>query len=311
MICAMAPEGRPGVSCATDASTRGTQAMQHAKTEVRDFWDRAACGEALYLSAPTAEGYARQSAERYRLEPFIESFAEFARWRDRDVLEIGVGLGADHERFARAGARLSGVDLTPRAINHAARRLALLGLASRLSVGDAEALGFDDESFDLVYSWGVIHHSPDTARAAREILRVLRPGGEFRVMIYHKYSLVGLMLWARYALLCGRPTRPLDEIYAAHLESPGTKAYTRTEARALFVGAEALRVGAVLTHGDLLEGAAGQRHRGPLLSLARRLWPRRLLRAVAPNAGLFMLISGRKPDANYPAPPAASCSGSA
>ena len=120
----------------------------------------------------------------------------------------------------------------------------------------------------MVYSWGVVHHSPDTPRAVAEIHRVLRPGGTARVMIYHKWSLVGYMLWARYALLRLRPWTTLAEIYARHLESPGTKAYSIREASRMFSAFSAVHIEVVLTHGDLLESAAGQRHRGTLLG-----WP--------------------------------------
>lgn len=269
--------------------------MESGKTDVREFWDRAACGEELYLTSVTSDGYAGQAARRYELEPYIVPFADFKRWAGRKVLEVGVGLGADHQRFAEAGAELWGIDLTEQAVRHTARRLELFGLQSTLATGDAENLDFPDNSFDLVYSWGVIHHSPDTGRAAREIMRVLRAGGEFRVMVYNRHSMIGLMLWLRYALFAGRPLRALDDVYAHHLESPGTKAYTREGAALLFQGAEELRIETVLTHGDLLEGEAGQRHRGLLLSVARRLWPRALIRTLFPTAGLFMLISGRKP----------------
>lgn len=265
------------------------------KRKVHDFWNAAACGEELYLSAPDRQGYIDQARIRYRLEPFIEQFAAFESTRGLKVLEIGVGLGADHQRFAEAGADLYGIDLTPRAVEFVRQRLAVMGLSSHLQVGDAENLEFPDDTFDLVYSWGVIHHSPDTARAAREILRVLKPGGTFRVMVYHRRSLVGLMLWTRYALLRGRPLTPLADIYAQHLESPGTKAYSVNEARTLFYGADKVRARTVLTHGDLLTSDAGQRHRGPLLDFARRIWPRTLIRRALPGWGLFLLVEGRKP----------------
>lgn len=231
---------------------------------------------------------------RYQLEPFLEAFARPEETHGLDVLEIGVGLGADHQLFAQAGARLSGIDLTERAVQHARKRLALFGLESDLRVADAESLPFAAESFDLVYSWGVLHHSPDTPRAIDEAWRVLRAGGHARVMIYHKRSLVGYMLWLRYALLTGRPWRSLSDIYSNHLESPGTKAYTMDEARRLFGRFGDVRISTVLTHGDLLESDAGQRHRGWLLSLAKRLWPRGLLRMMLPSHGLFMLIEARK-----------------
>lgn len=266
-----------------------------AKQSVHDYWNAAACGEALYLSEPDRQGYIEQARVRYHLEPFIEQFADFDAARNLKVLEIGVGLGADHQRFAEAGAELYGIDLTPLSIEHAQRRLSLMGLTSHLRVGDAENLEFPDNTFDLVYSWGAIHHSPDAARAAREILRVLKPNGTFRVMVYHKASIVGLMLWLRYALLRGRPFTPLADIYSQHLESPGTKAFSIEEAKALFSpGGTEIACQAVLTHGDLLESDAGQRHQGPLLDIARAIWPRGLIRKLFPGLGLFLLIDGRK-----------------
>jgi ubiquinone/menaquinone biosynthesis C-methylase UbiE len=102
-----------------------------------------------------------------------------------------VGLGADHQRFAEVGADLYGIDLTERAVEHTRRRLAMFGLASHLFVGDAEALSFPDGYFDVVYSWGVLHHTPDTPKAVSEMYRVLKPGGTARIMLYHKWSLVG------------------------------------------------------------------------------------------------------------------------
>lgn len=265
------------------------------KDAVRDFWEEASCGERLYLPDQTIEGYRAQAEARYRLEPYIEPFARFEAARGLRVLEIGVGLGADHERFATAGAHLTGIDLTPRAVSRTRARLEVLGLPHDVREGDAERIDFPDNTFDVVYSWGVIHHSPDTPQAVREILRVLKPGGQARVMIYHRYSLIGLMLWLRYGLGTGRPFMSLTEVYATHLESPGTKAYTRAEALAMFSGFSNVQISIELTHGDLLTSEAGQRHQGGALSAAKALWPRWLLRRVASGFGLFMLIQATKP----------------
>lgn len=267
------------------------------KDLVRDFWNEASCGERLYLEGADADDYRRQARHRYELEPYIVPFADFAGARGLKVLEIGVGLGADHQRFAESGATLTGVDLTERAITHVRHRLAASGLRSDLQVADAESLPFADGSFDRVYSWGVLHHTPDTPRAFREVLRVLKPGGDARIMIYHTWSIVGYMLWIRYALLRLRPTTSLRSIYARYLESPGTKTYTIPEARRLMTGFENVQVETVLTHGDLLSSAAGQRHRGPLLSIARAIWPRWLIRSLLAKHGLFMMIRGQKPAA--------------
>jgi len=264
------------------------------KQQVHDFWNKAACGENLYLQTTERTGYVTQSAERYRLESCIEPFADFEAAKGKKVLEIGVGLGADHQRFAAAGADLYGIDLTERAIEHTHRRLLLFGLSSTLAVGDAESLDFPDQNFDLVYSWGVLHHSPDSPKAIAEVYRVLKPGGQAKVMIYHKWSMIGLMLWLRYALLAGRPWRSLRSIYAEHLESPGTKAYSYIEARQLFAQFAAVQIPTPLAHGDLLESDVGQRHRGIALTLAKIFWPRWFIRLFMPGAGLFMLIDARK-----------------
>jgi ubiquinone/menaquinone biosynthesis C-methylase UbiE len=268
--------------------------MESNKKVVQEFWEQASCGEDLYLDAMTVDGYRMQAAHRYRLEPYIETFADFSNARGKRVLEIGVGLGADHQRFAEAGAMLSGIDLTGRAVEHVQRRFRMLGLHSNLAVGDAENLRFPDGSFDFVYSWGVLHHSPDTLKAFAEAHRVLRPGGTAKIMIYQTWSLVGLMLWMRYGLLRLRPWMTLAEIYARYLESPGTKAYTVKQVRQLCAAFSSVDVRVVLTHGDLLESKAGQRHGGALLTIARKIWPRALLRRYGSRLGLFMLIEAHK-----------------
>ncbi len=272
----------------------GNSPLNDDKRAVRDFWDRASCGEELYLEGHGAEDYRAQADVRYRLEPFIPEFAEFERWKGKSVLEIGVGLGADHQRFAEAGALLTGMDLSERAIGHTRRRFRESGLNASLNIADAEALPFPDETFDLVYSWGVLHHSPNTEQAVSEVWRVLRPGGTAKVMIYHKHSLVGYMLWIRYALLRFRPFTPLARIYSEYLESPGTKAYTVNEAKRLFSAFRKVDIDTVLTHGDLLSSSAGQRHRGLVLTVARIAWPRWLVRRLFPEFGLFMMVAAVK-----------------
>lgn len=266
-----------------------------SKKDVRDYWNRNACGEVMAVGETPDDGIAEAARRRYELEPYIERFANFASGRGRDVLEIGVGMGADHKRWATQGPRqLVGIDLTPRAIEFTRRALDADGLSSTLQVGDAESLPFANEAFDIVYSWGVLHHSPDTEAAVREVQRVLRPGGRARVMIYHRLSLVGLMLWCRYALLAGKPWRGLSEVYAEYLESPGTKAYSTAEAAAMFADFTTVGIDIQLNHGDLLLGEVGQRHRGGLLTTAKKIWPRWLIRTLFPRLGLYLLITAVK-----------------
>lgn len=232
------------------------------KERVRAHWEANPCAASTASSSfGSREFFAEVERERYRLEPYVPAFAGFERWRGKDVLEVGVGLGTDFVRFVRAGAVATGIDLTEAAVDAVRRRLELEGLDARLLVADAEALPFDDASFDLVYSYGVLHHTPDTQQALREIRRVLRPGGEARVMLYSRRSWVALGAWLRWGLARGRPWHSISRVLAAHLESPGTKAYTGAEIEALFADFTAVSVVRNVTPYD-------RRVAGPLADVA-------------------------------------------
>jgi ubiquinone/menaquinone biosynthesis C-methylase UbiE len=267
------------------------------KEDVKQYWNVASCGEA-YLGA-TEDPYSAVRASRYVLIPDLPKYADFSSAAGKDVLEIGVGLGTDFVNWLRNRPRtLTGVDLTPRAIAHTRAHIVRSGLGAipgvRLLEADAEALPFPDDSFDLVYSWGVLHHSPDTQTAINEVHRVLRKGGRACLMIYHAPSLVGMMLWMRYALMAGKPFRSLRDVYAKHLESPGTKAYSCREAKRLCSRFSSVLTRVELTHGDLLEGAVGQQHGGRFLALAKRLWPRWLLKILGRRLGCNLIIIAHK-----------------
>jgi ubiquinone/menaquinone biosynthesis C-methylase UbiE len=269
--------------------------MEESKQLVKNFWNDASCGENLYLKGESQEEqFNNQLRSRYELEPYIIPFASFAEAKGKKVLEIGVGLGADHQMFAQNGAILHGCDLTERAIQHTRQRLELFKLRSELREADAENLPYPNNEFDMVYSWGVIHHSPDTQKAANEIHRVLKSGGKAKVMIYNKRSMIGLMLWIRYGLMKFKPFASLSYIYSHYLESPGTKAYTVKEAKKLFHRFKRVTIQTVLTHGDLLSSNAGQRHQGFLLSVGRKIFPRFIIKKLFPRNGLFMLIELEK-----------------
>lgn len=159
------------------------------KERVRIFWQAHPCGTKFSDAAMgTPEFFERVEAHRYTKEWHIPDAADFAGARGLRVLEIGCGLGTDGAQFARAGAEYTGVDLTDAAINLARKRFEIEGLAGEFRIADAEDLGFPGESFDLVYSHGVLHHTPDTAGAVQEIHRVLKPGGRAIVMLYHRGS---------------------------------------------------------------------------------------------------------------------------
>jgi SAM-dependent methyltransferase len=126
---------------------------------------------------------------RYSSEPHIKEIARFDHFRDRDVLEIGCGIGADGLQFSRAGSRYTGTDLTFNSASLAQERFGIFDLPGRFCVSNAECLPFPDETFDHVYSFGVIHHSPETDRIVSEIKRVLRPRGTTTLMVYNRDSI--------------------------------------------------------------------------------------------------------------------------
>jgi SAM-dependent methyltransferase len=152
-------------------------------------------------------------------------------------------MGTDLLQFARGGAKVSGVDLTPRSIETSRRHLELYGHTGEFAIADCERLPFAPESFDVAYSNGVLHHTPDTAGAVREIHRVLKPGGQARVMLYHRGS---WGYWSqvvlRYGILRGEFLRgtSANDIMSKYVEfnagggRPLVKAYSRREARELF-----------------------------------------------------------------------------
>ncbi len=165
------------------------QQTEELKTRVHDFWQANPCGTKFAEGEiGTREFFNALERHRYQTEWHIPGAVNFPRWRDSEVLEVGCGLGTDAINFARRGVRYTGVDLTEASIELVRRRFELEGLTATLRVADAEALPFADDSFDLVYSHGVLHHTPDTQRAIHEVHRVLKPGGAAIVMLYHKNS---------------------------------------------------------------------------------------------------------------------------
>jgi ubiquinone/menaquinone biosynthesis C-methylase UbiE len=207
---------------------------------VRAYWDARPCN-LRHSPAPvgTREYFDEVEARKYRVEPHIPAFADFARWGGKRVLEIGCGMGTDTINFARAGANVTAVDLSRASLDLARQRAEVFGLSDRIRFveGNAEELSASVpvEPYDLVYSFGVIHHSPHPARALVEMRRYLGPDGTAKVMVYNRRS------WKVIAIVAteghGR-VWDLQRLVARSSEAqtgcPVTYTYTPHQAREFF-----------------------------------------------------------------------------
>jgi ubiquinone/menaquinone biosynthesis C-methylase UbiE len=258
------------------------------KQRVAEFWDLQPCGTRYF---DTHSAFKSHADARYQLEPHIPVFAGFSSARGLKVLEVGVGIGADYEQWLNAGAIATGIDLSSASLDFTRKRCTLAGLEPDLHHADAENLPFASNIFDLVYSYGVMHHSPDTAKCLQEAWRVLKPGGEVRIMLYQHPSLTGLMLWLRYGLWRAQSIR---QCVYEYLESPGTKTFTQREAEELMQRFENVRIERVFSPGDLLLHQPSQRFNATAYRLLWKVFPRGLVRKLGRRWGLFLLIAGRK-----------------
>lgn len=164
---------------------------------VRSYWDSRPCNlrHSPKLTG-TKEYFDEVEQRKYFVEPHIPGFAQFERWADKDVLEIGCGMGTDAVNFARAGARYTGADLSSVSLDLARKRFEVYGLKRTLIEANAEALDqhLPASSFDLIYSFGVIHHTPNQRGVVESARQLIRATGELRIMLYAKNSWKDIMI---------------------------------------------------------------------------------------------------------------------
>lgn len=165
------------------------------ESDIQDFWNRYPCGDQQIGGLRQHQGdyeafFTEYDRFRYRNEAHILRCLDGIDFRGKHVLEIGLGQGADSEQLIKRGAVWSGLDLTPESVARVQARLSLRHLPHQsLTRGSVLQIPHGANSFDVVFSHGVLHHVPDILTAQREIHRVLRPGGELIVMLYARYSL--------------------------------------------------------------------------------------------------------------------------
>ena len=216
------------------------------KLRAREQWGQDPCGAVYDREHELGTREFFDEVERYRYKeyaPWMPRVMEFEKFRGARLLEVGCGMGTDLLQFARGGARCTGVDLTPRWIEITRHRFKLYGADGDFMISDGERLPFQSDTFDVVYSNGVLHHIPDTAGSIREVHRVLRPGGVAKIMLYHRNS---LNYWLEIVLrrgvlgfefLRGRTAEDIMSRvieFSDHDARPLVKVYSRKETRELF-----------------------------------------------------------------------------
>ena len=161
---------------------------------VHDFWQSHINNEYYTGAERASDSYFNDIEERrYRTHYHLPELFESMDGTDQRLLEVGCGIGVDSIQLAKRGFQVTAVDLTENALAVAKQFAARREATVDFRLGNAEGLDFPDESFDAVYSFGVLHHTPDIERSVAEVHRVLRPGGTAYVMLYHRNSLVNLM----------------------------------------------------------------------------------------------------------------------
>jgi UDPglucose 6-dehydrogenase len=159
--------------------------------EVYNFWNERPCNiRHSNKEIGTKEYFEEVSKRKYIVEPHIINFANFKEYNGKDVLEVGCGIGTAAQSFIENGANYTGIDLSDRSIEIAKQRLNIFNLNGTLFQANIEELNnIENKEFDLIYSFGVLHHTPNIEIAMRNIFKMLKVGGEFKLMLYAKNSL--------------------------------------------------------------------------------------------------------------------------
>lgn len=223
------------------------------KDQVQNQWNQNPVGSqhARESQPHTLDWFLEVERHRYGVyAPWMPAVMEFTAHGNEDVLEIGGGVGTDLAQFAARGARVTDVDLAAGHLRLAEENLRLRGLTGRFVHHDAESLPFPDASFDLVYSNGVLHHTPNTRTVIAEVRRVLRPGGRAIVMLYAENS---IHYWRKVVWMAGVREGLLDRVSIGEIMSrtversandakPLVKVYTPARAAALFQGFDDIEI---------------------------------------------------------------------
>lgn len=277
--------------------------QQIDQKQVTNYWESEVCGTRFASKNLDDIAYAEKiSAARYQCEPFIPKFAGFSiNNSNKKILEIGVGAGNDFIEWLRSGAECYGIDITDAAVQEATKNVSAILKYRRAIINiekaSAAQLPFEDDTFDIVYSYGVLHHAPFTMKCLSEAIRVLKPGGQLKIMVYSTFSSTGIMLWIVHGLLKLQPFLTQEHIIFRRLESPGTKSYSKYELRKILegFGLHSIELKKYAGSGDLLLMPPSAKYQDNCLySAAQLLFPRNIIRRFQNVLGLALTAVATK-----------------
>lgn len=204
-----------------------------AKQLIKDYWNNRPCNinhsKKEFLSK---EYFDEVETKKYFVEPHIPKFAEFDKWKGKKVLEIGCGIGTDSINFARAGADLTIIEFSDVSLDICKKRFEIFGLSAKFYCGDAEQIDIiiPTQQFDLIYSFGVLHHTPNPENVYRKLSGYMGPSSELRIMVYSKVSWKLFWLMIEHDIKnLGNTDKLIQEYSEAQNGSPITYTYTFEE----------------------------------------------------------------------------------
>lgn len=253
---------------------------------VRSFWEaNPVCAKDIPFEIGSPAYFARFDRLRGAIEDaaFGREYYQFENYRGRRVLDVGSGNGYILSHYASHGADVTGVDITQAGVDLCRKRFDLQKLSGTFQVADAERLPFPDNTFDLVCSMGVLHHTPRTDAAVAELRRVLKPGGRVNLMLYHRNSVLYRFKFPILRVLTGKSLQQLvNEVDGAG--NPKGDVYSRNDMRSLLRDFEAVNVFTRIIHGWMT------------LPVVGRFLPDALFRPLESRWGWFLYANGIKPD---------------
>jgi len=255
------------------------------KKTIQDYWTRNVPGLDLISKEYTPkmkEFYIQTDEDRYKYDSYIPALIDSFAEKGKLVLEVGCGMGTDSRSISRHEADIVSLDLSFDNVAFALKGMQVFDLKGRGVNADAEKLPFKDGTFDVVYSFGVLHHTPDTQRAINEVYRVLKPNGKCVIMLYHKgYAYYALWLLHGYKRLFGLYSQ--DKFTSQYDSTPLSRMYSKKEIRDIFSNFKGL---------DLSMTTFGGAQRHPVLKYVHALLHKS--KFLMSRFGSFIIIRGEK-----------------